>query len=163
MLLRLISAGLICLGAWYIGVEYSLVIRHRFKVVKDFTALAAGLKSAVKYSGRNIYAYLASIHTGAAKCFCAFACEKRERGLAYIFEQYESANFVESNCVEILKESFLFAETSSDAEGIALLLEEACETLEAYRKSLEEEYRGKVKTAPSIALILGLFAAVLII
>ena len=36
-------------------------------------------------------------------------------------------------------------------------------TLEAYRKSLEEEYRGKIKTAPSIALILGLFAAVLVI
>ena len=163
MLLRIISAGILCLGAWYLGMEYSFIIKHRIRVVKDYITLTAGLKSAVKYSGKNIYAYLKTVNTGAAKNFCSFACENREKGLAYIFEQYESINLVESNCIDMLKENFLFAENSSDVEGIALFLAETCETLEAYRKSLEEEYRGKIKTAPSIALILGLFAAVLVI
>ncbi len=163
MLLRIISAGLICLGAWYLGMEYSIIIKQRIRVVKDYIALTAGLKSAVKYSGKNIYTYLKTVNTGAARNFCAFACKNREKGLAYIFEEYESANLVEHNCLEMLKENFLFAENSSDAEGIAFLLAENCEELERYRKSLEEEYRGKIKTAPSIALILGLFAAVLVI
>lgn len=163
MLLRVISAGIICLGAWYLGIEYSFIIRYRIRVVKDFIAFTAGFKSAVKYSGKNMYTYFKTVHTGAAKNFCTFACENRGKGLAYIFDHYESANLVESNCVELLKQNFLFAESSSDIEGISLLLEETGEALTTYRKSLEEEYRGKIKTAPSIALILGLFAAVLII
>ena len=163
MLLRVISAGVICLGAWYLGMEYSFIIRHRIRIVTDFMALAAGFKSAVKYSGKNMYDYFQTVHTGAAKNFCTFACENRGKGLAYIFQHYESGNVVESNCMELLKQNFLFTESSSDIEGISLLLEEVYEALAAYRKSLEEEYRGKIKTAPSIALILGLFAAVLII
>ena len=44
MLLRIISAGILCLGAWYLGMEYSFIIKHRIRVVKDYITLTAGLK-----------------------------------------------------------------------------------------------------------------------
>ena len=89
--------------------------------------------------------------------------KNKKFGLKVGIENYKCKNKVDFECVNKAKEALLFAEESSDVSGIANMIEEAIISLKNYKQHLEEELYGKIKTAPRLALMAGLFVSVLLI
>ncbi len=163
MLLKLICACVICAGMWTVGREYADHIRSKAVLIGDYLFFTEEMKSAVMFSGKNMYEFFGGIADGGAAEFCRFAYAERGSGMRRILNGYPATCKEEKECLKILSEALCAAEESSDASRIAALLETCACTLKGYKQQIEEENRAKVKTAPSVALMLGLFTAVLII
>ncbi len=163
MLIRLICACVICVGMYETGKEYSDYIRKKAELVGSYLFFASEMKSAVMFSGKNMYDFFEKFDRGRAGVFCRFAHSRQNAGMKRILDEYSASCKEEKECLKILAEALYTAESSSDASQIAASLDMCVHTFMRYKQQIEEENRAKVKTAPAVALMLGLFVAVLII
>lgn len=163
MLVKLLCIIVLCFCAWFFGKGYSDVLKDRISLVNEYIIFCKELKSAVAYSGKNVYAFLEKNKLKYTREFCNFLIQNKAFGIEKALQKYESINKDEEKCIGILSQALTFIENSSDIEGISELLIGAGESLENHKKQIQEEYKGKIKTAPSIALISGLFIALVLI
>ncbi len=162
MAIKVLFGSVLCFCAYFIGREFARGINERILTVSDYILFIQTFKSSVTYSGINMFDFFARC-CGREKNFTDFLLENKSSGIKDSVENYKSQNSVEGKCVEIIKPSLLFAQESSDVIGIGALLEEAVLSLEIYKKQLQEELNGKIKTAPRLALMIGVFIAVLLV
>lgn len=159
MLLKMIGGAVICIVTWLMGRCYSETIKEKIKTVEKYVTFAQNFKSAVGFSGKNMFSFFEETDL----CFCDFALKNKSKGIKTIFNEFETKEIEEKECLKILREALIFAENSSDIESIVCTLERAINDLGIYKKQLEEDLRGKIKTASPIGAMIGLFIAVLII
>ncbi len=163
MLIKTFCVIVLCFCAWFFGKSFSDVLKDRINLVDDYIIFSKELKSAVGFSGQNIYDFLQVNKLKHTSLLCDYLIEQKSIGIEKALENYKSKNQDEEKCIEIIKQTLVFIEHSSDIEGISQLLAGVAESLEIHKKQIQEEYKGKIKTAPSIALIGGLFIALVLI
>lgn len=163
MLIKFLCVIVFSFCAWYFGKNFSDVLKDRISLVDEYIVFSKELKSAVSYSGKNIYDFLETNKLKHTTEFSNFLIKNKTIGIEKSLEKYKIKNKDEEICISALKEALVFIENSSDIEGIGQLLIGAEENLENHKKQIQEEYKGKIKIAPSIALIGGLFIALVLI
>ena len=84
-------------------------------------------------------------------------------GLEGAIKNFTPINQEETFCIDSLLDAFVILENSSDAENISDAISCAIEKLNEHKKQLWEEQKGKIKTAPFIFLLMGLFIALVLI
>ena len=160
MLLKLSGGLLISAGAWILGKSVQENFMEKIKTIEAFVLFVENFKSAVSFSGINMYAFFEKNNEKHIKNFIDFLLKTRSMKS---LKDFKSKNEVEEKCVSLIKEYFVVAENSSDAIHIANCLEEGKLKLLQYKNEFLEEYRGKMKIAPALGFITGMFIAVLII
>ena len=139
MLIRFLVGIMLSLCAWRVGKEYSDHLVEEIRKIDEYILFNEELYSAVAYSGKSIRAVVEE-----NKRYENFLKDKNEYG-------------------KMMSQILQRAETCSDAQCVAQMLKDACEKLKNIKRRTEEEYRGKIKTAPAIGLLAGIFFAVLLI
>ena len=160
MLLKLFGGALIAFGTWILGKNVEINYKEKVKTIESYILLLHKFKSAVIFSGINMYRFFEKNKDLYTEKFLNYLLLKKN--IFYIYE-FNGANLIEKNCIDIISDSFLLAETSSDTELIANSFDEGIYKLTQYKKEYLEEHRGKMKTASMIGLVAGVFIAVLII
>ncbi len=163
MLIKLFCAMAICVCSWLLGNGYKASLNEKIKIVEDYISFAITLKSAVMYSGKNLYNYVENLRSERLRRFFCCLIENKNAGIEECLKKYEPVSRQERECINILYPSLVLLETSSDVYGISEQINESISLLEIYKNEIREAYCGKIKTAPSLALITGLFIAVLLI
>ena len=163
MLIKFICALIICFSSWFLGKMYAETLKNKVNLVEKYIILLKEIKSNVYYSGKNIYEFLNVQTFDKSNKFCVHLLKNKESGLANAIKTYSPLNKEEQFCVESSYEAFKFLENSSDTEGISDLISCAVEQLQEYKKQLWEEYKGKIKTAPHMFLLCGLFVSLVLI
>jgi hypothetical protein len=163
MLIKIACATAICICSWLLGNGYKNSLSEKIKIIEEYISFSIGLKSAVSFSGKNLYEYIKNSKFKHLKAFGDYLCENKDIGIEKNIKSYISLSLIEKECIEKMEPSLLLLESSSDVYGIAEQLDESIRMLELYKNEIREAYCGKIKTAPSLALITGLFVAVLLI
>ena len=163
MLIKFLCVIVICFSSWFLGKMYSESLISKINLVEKYIKLLKEIKSNVCYSGKNVYDFLAVQSYDKTNNFCSFLLKNKDVGFEKAIKAYAPENEEEKFCVSALFEAFVFLENSSDTEGISDLILCAIEKLSEYKKQLGEEYKGKIKTAPPIFLLFGLFIALVLI
>ena len=160
MLLKLLGGIVISAGTWILGKNVEMNYNEKVKIIESYILLLNKFKSAVVFSGINMYSFFIKNKNVYTEKFLDFLLLKKN--ILYINE-FNGANEIEKNCINIISDSFLLAEISSDTELISNSFDEGIYKLTQYKKEYLEEHRGKMKTASTLGLIAGIFIAVLII
>ncbi len=163
MLIKIACSVAVCICSWLLGVGYKNMLNENILIIEDYIKFAKALKSTVIYSGKNMFDFIKSNKSERLNSFSDYVTSNKNNGMEKILKEFKTSNIIEAECVKILHTALVFAESSSDASGIAEQLEEAINFLEQYKNETREVYCGKIKTAPSLAMIMGLFIAVLFI
>lgn len=163
MLIKFICVLIICFSSWFLGKMYSETLSNKINLVEKYIILLKEIKSNVYYSGKNIYDFLGVKNHDKTNKFCVYLLENKENGFENAIKNYTPKNKEEQFCVDSLYEAFVFLENSSDSDSISDLISCTVEKLQEYKKQLGEEYKGKIKTAPEIFLLCGLFIALVLI
>lgn len=163
MLIKFICVLVICFSSWFLGKMHSETLKNKIKLVEKYIILLKEIKSNVYYSGKNIYDFFGVKSYDKINRFCAHLLQNKEIGFEKAIETYTPINEEEKFCVSSLLEAFVFLENSSDTESISDLISCTVERLTEYKKQVQEEYKGKIKTSPPIFLLCGLFIALVLI
>jgi len=163
MLIKFISVIILSLCAWFFGKNYSDLLIEKIHIVEEYILFSKELKSAVYFSGKNVYEFFKNNKLKATENFCTFLINNKTIEIMKSIKKFKPINNDEKICVDFLYEPLVFIENSSDTEVIAELLNSASENLLSYKLQIQEEYKGRIKTAPSITLICGLFIALVLI
>ncbi len=158
MLLKLFCGIFICFGTWILGKNVSESYRQKIAIIEEYVAFLKNFKSNVTFSGLNMYDFLKK-------------CKEPQNLITYLLEKkdtidikdFKGACIEEETCADIISEALIVAGTSSDTLSIADFIDEALLKLLQYKKEYLEECCGKIRTAPKIGLIVGMFFAVLIL
>ncbi len=162
MLVKFIVCTVFCFCTCYFGIEYVRLAKEKIQMISDYIFFANSLKSAVIYSGENVFEFFEKIKNSARE-FCEFAKTNKNNGILWAIDNYKARNVQEKECLRILRQSLITTELSSDVLGIGNTLEQAVMELEELKKQTQEDYKGKIKIAPSLGLLCGLFAVILFI
>ncbi len=160
MLLKLIGVGIIASGAWVLGRSVSEGYKDKIKIIDSYIAFIKNFKSVVLFSGTNMYVFFSKNQDNNTKKFLNFLIDRKCNSALF---EFKGANKIEDKCISLISESIILAEKTSDRELISDFLEECAYKLTCFKKEIMEEYRGKIKTAPSVGLMFGIFIAVLIV
>lgn len=142
--MKIVACFLFCLGGVLLGEFRAESLRKKLKRADEFSALFRRLESAVEYSGESLYSAV-----------------KREKDFAKIIDGVSENE--DEFCANLLKKTLESAEKSNDIASAAANIKAAEKEIEEYKKTKQEEYRGKIKAMPALGLIAGLFISVLII
>ncbi len=163
MLVKIICTITIMICTWFFGISYSQILKDRVKLVDAYVLFLTELKSVITYSGKNIYEYLSENKQKYTKNFCEFLIINKDAGIKKTIKDFKCSNNDEQKCIDLIIDLMSFIESSSDINAIADLIDLSCENIVNYKKQIQEEYKGKIKIAPSISLICGLFIALVLI
>lgn len=163
MLIKTVCVFIICFSSWFFGNVFSETLRNRIKVIDTYIILLKEIKSNVYYSGKNIYDFLTIKSYEKNNNFCTFLLKNKEKGFEETIKEYTPSNDEEKFCINEVYDAFVFLENSSDAESISDVFKSTIIGLEDYKKQIQEEYRGKIKTTPFLFLLFGLFIALVLI
>ena len=163
MLVKLICTTTIVFCTWFFGISYSQILRDRVKLVDSYVFFLTELKSAITYSGKNIYDFLSENKQKYTRSISEFLILNKDAGIKKTIKDFKCSNNDEQKCVDLISDLMSFIENSSDINVIADLIDLACQNIDNYKKQIQEEYKGKIKIAPSISLICGLFIALVLI
>lgn len=142
--MKIFVCFLLCITGVLLGEFRAENLRKKLRRADEFAALFRRLESAVEYSGENLYSAV-----------------KREKDFVKIID-----GLVENEdkfCANLLIKTLESAEKSNDIASAAANIKAAQKEIEEYKKTKQEEYRGKIKAMPALGLIAGLFVSVLII
>ena len=162
MLLKIICALCVVCGAWYAGYDYVKTKKEEIKLADDYVLLLSLLAEKVGYSSVNMYDFFSSCNIGQTKRFTQYVYSYKDSELLPVLDSFVCKNATEQKCIEIIK-GISVIQCCNDAEKTAQIITERKEMLLQLKKTIEEEYRAKIKTVPELSLIVGIFAAVLII
>ncbi len=160
MLLRLFGGILISVGSWVLGKNIEFKYDEKIKMIESYILFMNKFKSAVKFSGINMYTFFEKNKDSYTEKFLDFLLTNKN---LVAINEFTTTNTVERKCISIISESFVVAENSSDMELISNSFENVIYKLTQFKNEFLEEHRGKMKTAPALGLIAGVFIAVLII
>lgn len=163
MLIKLLGAVLLPAVAYIAGIDYVHRLNGNIRTVDGYILLLQRIKSAVEFSSKDIFRVLGENENEYTKRFTEHLLYEKSNPIAVAIQGYSAVNSVEGECIGCVKESLILIEGSSDKEFISDIIEESLLRLRLYQKQIQEEYRGKIKIAPSVCLVTGIFAAVLII
>ena len=158
MLLKILGGIFICFGTWFLGKNVSESYRQKIEIIEKYVAFLKNFRSNVTFSGLNIYEFLKK-------------CKEPQNLITYLLEKkdtidiknFKGSCIEEEKCADIISEALSVASTSSDTLAIADFIDEALLKLLQYKKEYLEECYGKIRIAPKIGLIVGMFVAVLIL
>lgn len=160
MLLKILGCVALVGGSWCLGKNISNSYSEKIKIIDSYILFLKNFKSAVVFSGTNMYSFFLKNKDDNIRNFLDFLIKKRNVKDIY---RFEGINKIENKCIDLISESIILAEKSSDSELISNYFEESISKLNYYKNEIVEEYRGKIKTAPSIGAVVGMFIAVLVI
>lgn len=140
-MIKLLLCIAVCICGVFLGGNISEEYKRRLKIIDGSIALVGRMKSAVEYSGENLYRVLEKEN------FCSFEKECKEK-------QY---------CLNVIKTAVKDAENSNGIQSAVNVITCAEKELEEYRKAEWEEYRGKIKVMPSLGFSAGLLVSMLIL
>ncbi len=160
MLLKIAGGLVITFGTWLLGKNVAEDYRENIKIIDSYILLIKNFKSAVSFLGINMYDFFCKNHFKHTEKLFEFLSDKRN---VKEIKKFKGVNQTEDKCISLITESFLLAEESSDRELISEYLEECLLKLEQLKNEMMEDYRGKIKTAPVLGAIIGIFIAVVII
>lgn len=163
MIFKILICCLISFYAWCVGKKYAETMNNRVKIIDSYVSLFMAFKSAVLFSGIDIFRFFSKYYAEDLKELCVQITNCNENSFESALEKYECRCKEEEKCVESLKNILACAENSNDSEYVGDFISEQIILLEEYKKIIEEDYRGKVKIAPVVTLVIGLFASVLLI
>lgn len=144
MYVKLFICFLLCAGGVFFGEIKAEGLRNKLRRAEEFAALFRRLKSAVEYSGENLYSAV-----------------KKESDFAGIIDGIPQNE--DKFCANVLLRTLKFSEKSNDIASAAANIKAAENEIEEYKKTKQEEYRGKIKAMPVLGLVAGLFISVLVI
>ena len=160
MLLKFLGGLVIIFGTWLLGKNIAEGYCENIKIIDSYILMIKSFKSAVFFSGINMYEFFYKNNFKYTERLFKYLSEKRN---IKEIVNFKGVNGTEDKCISLISESFLLAEKSSDRELISEYLEECLLKLSQLKKEMMEDYRGKIKTAPMIGAIIGIFIAVVII
>lgn len=160
MLLKIFGAFFICVGTWVLGKNLSLNYCARLDLIEKYILFLKSFKSAVCFSGINMYTFFEKYDCARIKPFLQYLIDKKDMEK---IKDFKGENQQEDKCLDIIGNVLLLGQTSSDTKAISDFSDEAVLQLSRYKKEFLEEYNGKIKTAPAIGLVVGMFVAVLIL
>ncbi len=160
MLLKLMGGIVICIGTWYLGKNISENYLDNMKIIDDYLLFLNNFKSAVAFSGMNMYEFFERNDISGVENLLEFLLIKRN---TCEIKNFKGKNVLEDKCVNLVSQALMLAQRSSDTKVISDIIDQSINELNRCKKEFWEEHCGKIKTAPKIGLISGLFVAVLVI
>lgn len=160
MLLKLLGALIITLGTWVLGKNVQENFNEQIKIIDSYIFFLQGFKSNVSFSCANMYSFFEKNKEQYTQSLLDYLIKKQDISS---ISDYKSQSEVERKCIYFISDCLIIAEKSSDTEFISNCFEEGILRLIQYKKDFLEENRGKIKAAPALGVVVGIFVSILLV